>query len=274
MIIDAFTKFVKLYAVNTTSTKEVCAALQKYFDYYSRPRRLIADRGTCFTSLEFASFVSEHNIQHIKNAVASPQANGQVERVNRVMGRMLGKLSNPVNQADWSRLLSRVEYAINNSVHSSTEQTPSKLLFGINQRGPEIDELTEFLETQQVSPSVRDLSEIRDQADTAIKKSQVRNEIQYAKRSVPPHKYAEGDFVVIRNVDTTIGTNKKLIPKYRGPYVIHKVLKNDRYVIRDIDNCQITQIPYHGVFEAARLKLWVKARQDIVGMCFSGGTRE
>lgn len=271
--IDAFTKFVKLYAVNSTSTKEVCASLQKYFDYYSRPRRLIADRGSCFTSLEFASFVSERNIQHIKNAVAAPQANGQVERVNRVMGRMLGKLTNPINHADWSRLLSRVEYAINNLVHSSTGKTPSKLLFGVSQRGPEVDELTELLESRQDPLCPRDLDALRDSADKSIKKSQNRNEIQYAKRSIPPHQYAEGDFVVIRNVDTTIGTNKKLIPKYRGPYVIHKVLNNDRYVISDIENCQVTQIPYNGVLEAARLKLWVKARDDIVGMCF-GDNRE
>lgn len=67
-------KFVKLYPVNTTSCKGVCAALQKYFDNYSRLRRLIADRITCFTSIEFESFVTERNVQHIKNAVASPQA--------------------------------------------------------------------------------------------------------------------------------------------------------------------------------------------------------
>lgn len=274
VVIDAFTKFVKLYAVNTTSTKEVCAALQKYFDYYSRPRRLIADRGTCFTSLDFASFVSERNIQHIKNAVASPQANGQVERVNRVMGRMLGKITNPVNHADWSRLLSRVEFAINNSAHSSTGETPSKLLFGVTQRGPEVDELTEFLDARQNLVCPRDVLGMREKADNNIKKSQKRNEVQYAKRSIPPHQYVEGDFVVIRNVDTTIGTNKKLIPKYRGPYVVHKVLQNDRYVIRDIENCQMTQIPYDGVLEAARLKLWVKARDDIVGICYSDGHEE
>lgn len=226
-----------MLSTHTTSTKEVCAALQKYFDYYIRPRRLIADRGSCFTSLEFASFVNEHNIKHIKNAVAAPQDNGQVERVNRVMGRMLGKMTNPINHADWSRLLSQVEYAINNSVHSSTGETPSQLLFGINQRGPKVDELSEFLESRQQVSLVRDLSIIREKANIGIKNSQTRNEQQYAKRSVPPHQYNIGDFFVIRNVDTTIGTNKKLIPKYRGPYVIHKKLQNDRYVIKDIENC-------------------------------------
>ena len=33
VVIDAFTKFVKLYPVKTTSTKEVCSALDKYFSY-------------------------------------------------------------------------------------------------------------------------------------------------------------------------------------------------------------------------------------------------
>lgn len=257
VIVDAFTKFVKMYPVNTTSTKEVCAALEKYFSYYSRPRRIIADRGTAFKSIEFGQYVADRNIQHIKNAVASPQANGQVERVNRILVRMLSKLTEPVRQSDWSKLLTKVEYAINNSIHSSTGQSPSMLLFGVSQRGAEIDELTEYLDDGHANSSTRDLSTIRSGADFSIQQSQKRNEIQYAKRSVPPRKYSEGDYVVIRNVDTTIGTNKKLIPKNRGPYVVHRVLPNDRYVIRDVDNCQITQIPYNGVLEAARLKPWI-----------------
>lgn len=37
-----------------------------------------------------------------------------------------------------------------------------------------------------------------------IKKSQTRNERQYVKRSIPPSSYEEGDFVVMKNVDTTM----------------------------------------------------------------------
>lgn len=50
---------------------------------YSRPLRIISDRGTSFTSREFEEFIKEQNIKHIKIATASPQANGQVERINR-----------------------------------------------------------------------------------------------------------------------------------------------------------------------------------------------
>lgn len=265
VVIDAFTKFVcLLYPVNSTSTKEVCFAMQKYFDYYSRPRRIISDRGTCFTSTEFASFLSDRNVIHVKNSVASPQANGQVERVNRVLTAMLGKISNPINHADWSRLLTNVEYAINNTIHSTTCQMPSVLLFGVSQT--EVDELTEYLE-DRVASSI-DIATARSDAGKLIELSQKRNEIQYAHRSVDPCRFHEGDFVVIRNVDTTVGRNKKLIPKYKGPYKIHRVLPNDRYVVRDIDTCQITQIPYNGVLEAARLKLWVKAKEQIISPCY------
>lgn len=157
VVIDAFTKYVKLYPANSTSTREVTAALEKYFGYYSRPRRVITDRGTAFTSAEFGEFMNERNICHIKVATASAQANGQVERVNRVMKTMLGKLSAPLTHADWSLKLSQIEYAINNSTHSTTKTSPSRLMFGVDQRGETIDALAEYLEAQMDGKNVREL---------------------------------------------------------------------------------------------------------------------
>lgn len=54
---------------------------------------------------------------------------------------------------------------MNNSIHNSTGETPSKLLFGVTQRGPEIDELTELLGSRQDPSQTRDLSLIRDGVD-------------------------------------------------------------------------------------------------------------
>lgn len=89
-ICDAFTKYVKLYAVSTTSTREVIAVLKKYFADYNRPRRIVMDRATCFTSKDFVDFLKDNNVEQILNATASPQANGQIERVNRVLTPMIG----------------------------------------------------------------------------------------------------------------------------------------------------------------------------------------
>lgn len=118
------------------------------------------------------SYLVEQNIEHIKVAVAAPQANGQVERVNRVLTPMLGKITNPLNHSDWLRLLTQVEYAINNSVHSSTKHTPSRLFFGIDQRGPMVDHLSEYLDDFVGNLNTRDLDLIRSEAGVAIRKSQ------------------------------------------------------------------------------------------------------
>lgn len=254
---DGFTKFTKLYSVNTTSTKEVCICLTKYFESYGRPRRMVVDRASCFTSQEFLDFVAAHNIELIRTATASPQANGQIERVNRVLTPMLGKLSNAKDRSDWSKVLGQVEYALNNSVSRATKFEPSKLLFGVLQRGPIVDELSEYLETKNKREE-RDLTKIREEADKNIKSEQAKNVEYHNKRVRPAKSFEEGDYVVIRNVDNTIGKNKKLIPKYKGPYVVHKILPNDRYIVKDIENCQITQTPYTGILEAARMKHWIR----------------
>lgn len=65
VMIDAFTKYVRFYAVKSTTSLETIKCLREYFQTYSRPKRLVSDRGTCFTSREFEEFMSEQNIKHL-----------------------------------------------------------------------------------------------------------------------------------------------------------------------------------------------------------------
>jgi len=63
---------------------------------------------------------------------------------------------------------------------------------------------------------------------------------------------------MIKNVDVTVGVNKKLIPKFKGPYVVKKMLDYDRYVVGDIEGNQVTQRPYEGIVGPDQMKSWVK----------------
>lgn len=231
--------------------------LKKFFEYYSRPRRIITDRATCFTGIEFENFLKENNVEHIRNATASPQANVQIKRINRVLTPMIEKLSEVKNQNNWSQILTQVEYALNNSSSTTTQVAPSVLLFGVRQRGVIVDWLSEYLEDKQTKEQVN-LLNVRTSADAAIRLSQLKSLDRHNKIVAPAKVYNEGDFVVIRNIDTTVGKCKKLVPKYKGLYIVHKSLPNDRYVIKDIENCQITQMPYNGIIESARMKKWIQ----------------
>lgn len=44
---------------------------------------------------------------------------GQVERVNRTLTNMLGKLSEPLQNADWVNVPNKVEFSINNSINKT-----------------------------------------------------------------------------------------------------------------------------------------------------------
>ena len=50
-----------------------------------------------------------------------PQTDGQTERANRVVADVLRTVATP---KEWSKQLPFVEFALNNSVHASTGETP------------------------------------------------------------------------------------------------------------------------------------------------------
>jgi len=47
-----------------------------------------------------------------------------------------------------------------------------------------------------------------------------------------------------------------MIPRFKGPYQVERVLRNNRYIVRDIDGFQLTQAPYRGTWEAANIRPW------------------
>lgn len=252
-VIDAFTKFSRLYPCKSLTSEEATKHLREYFRCYSKPRRLISDRGSAFTSDEFKNFLKEESVEHIL-MVGTPRANGQIERLNRVLTPMLAKMSDSLNK--WDQIIDLVEFAMNNTVCRSIGNTPSQLLFGIDQLGRINDTLRLCLNNYMAEN--RDLEKLREEASIEINKNQVENEKSYDRTRKKATVYNVNDYVMIANVDTTVGVNKKLIPKFKGPYIVNKVLDHDRYIISDVPGFQVTQVPYTGVVSADRMKCWTK----------------
>lgn len=256
VIVDAFTKFVKLYPTKTTATQEVINQLTTHFANYSRPRVLVSDRGAAFTSNEFKSFCTENNIQHVCTATHSPKANGQVERINRIVGPMISKLIDNDAALYWYKVISDIEFAINNTTHKTTNETPSKLLFGVDQRGKVVDAIREYLVSKS-DECDRDLERLRVRAAERIRRNQKYTKEYFDKKRKQACTYKIGDMVMIKNIDTTKGASHKIIPKFKGPYEVMRILRNDRYVIKDVSGHQATQKPYEGTWEAANMRPWM-----------------
>lgn len=56
----------------------------------------------------------------------------------------------------------------------------------------------------------------------------------------------------------TPGIDKKLIPKFRGPNEVKKVLDKDRYVVEDIERFQLTRVPFSEIVGPDQMKPWIR----------------
>ncbi|KYB28419.1 hypothetical protein TcasGA2_TC032556 [Tribolium castaneum] len=124
---------------------------------------------------------------------AAPKANGQIERVNRVLTPMLAKLTVELNK--WDKSLPQLELVLNNAANRSTGYSPSKLLFGVNQSYLEDDNIKTYLES--IQKDSRDLLTIRAEASTKMELVGKYNKDQFDNRHKSPRKYQKScDHVV------------------------------------------------------------------------------
>lgn len=92
VVVDSFTKFVWLYPTQSMITAEVISRLEKQSVVFGNPRRIITDRGTAFTSLDFKDYCTNGTIKHVLITTGVPRSNGQVKRINRIIIPLFSKL--------------------------------------------------------------------------------------------------------------------------------------------------------------------------------------
>jgi len=256
VIIDAFSRFVWLFAVKSTGSKETIRKLEMVCDTFGNPAVIVSDRGTAFTSSDFENFVHSINAKHRKVAVAAPWANGMVERINRFLKNSLIKvLSAP---EEWEIKLGRLQYTLNNTFHASIKTTPSKLLLGYHQRCHEDYEMTRLTKALAETDNDLGVEELRNKARQTTEDLRGYNKMYKDAHCRKPSIYSVGDYVLIRDSRLKPGTNTKLKQKYKGPYVVKKVLGSNRYVITDIPGFNIVARPLNTVLSSDRIKPWVK----------------
>lgn len=80
VIVDAYSKYLEIVPMTTTTSSKTIAALRHLFSHFGLPDHIVTDNGTQFTSNEFGTFLRMNNIFHTKTAPAHPATNGLAER--------------------------------------------------------------------------------------------------------------------------------------------------------------------------------------------------
>ena len=130
VICDYFTKWLDAIAVPNQEAATIADKFVKEFVCkFGVPLQLHSDQGANFESLLFKEVCKLLGIEKTRTTPLRPQSDGLVERANRILANMLSKYVSE-QQTDWDEHLPFVLLAYRSSVHSTTGQSPNKIMFG------------------------------------------------------------------------------------------------------------------------------------------------
>lgn len=154
----------------------------------------------------------------------------------------------------WDKLLPKIEYVFNNTYNRSIDGYPSELLFGMLQNNLDIEKhnIESYIHNNQLQTERDNLEELRNKAHAKNLEVQQYNQNLANRKRIKCPDYKEGDFVVLKSVDS-----HKLSQKFKGPYQIKKILPNDRFVVSDIEGFQISSMPFNSVCSPQNMRKWV-----------------
>ena len=130
---DHFSKYVVAYVVKDQMARTAAETLRNgYFGLFGAPAYLISDQGKAFMGHLISNLCELYGVQKLRTSPYHAQTNGQVERMNQTIIRMISKLEQD-KKARWSEHLPEM-LAAYNGTHSAV--TGYFLLFGRKSRMP------------------------------------------------------------------------------------------------------------------------------------------
>jgi len=177
--------------------------------HHGLPQKVISDRGPQFIAAFMRELYRLLGIELGASMAYHPQTDGQTEWVNQELEQYLQLFVNE-RQDNWNSLLPLAEFAYNNHVHSSTQQTPFFLDTSRHpQMGFELDQPRSRMET--INEFTDRMKATLEEAKSALAKSKDDMARYYNQRHSPTPVFNPGDKVFLDTSDIhTTRPSKKL----------------------------------------------------------------
>lgn len=232
VVVDLLSKRPKYVPTHTTATAPDTAVL--FFDTVVRnhglPQGIVSDRDPKFTSSMWTALMRIMGVKLRMTTSYRAQADGQVERQNRVLEDALRCMVS-LHGTDWVDVLGTVEFAHSTLVSSSTKMSPFEIDTGRVARMPIGAATTRNDYAKNFAENRR---RVVAQAQQNLLEAQDRQRAQYNKKRANT-AFAAGDFVYLATKNlplehATTGTNiqkDKFAPKFIGPFKIIKMINDN-----------------------------------------------
>ena len=263
VIVDRLTKSAHFLPIKATYTLDKLAKLyiQEIIKLHGIPSTIISDRDPRFTSRFWRALQESFGTKLRFSTAYHPQTDGQTERTIQTLEDML-RACILDEGGSWDRYLPLIEFAYNNSYHSSIGMAPYEALYGRKCRSPlcwyEVGERT-LLGPEIVQQTSEKIKTIRDRLLTAQSRQK-----SYADKRRKPLEFEEGDHIFLRITPTTgVGRSikvKKLSPRFLGPFQILKRVGPVAYQIALPP--QLSNL--HDVFHVSQLRKYISDSSHVI----------
>ena len=249
VITDYFSKWVEIYPL-ADQTATTCA--EKVIEFISRfgcPYDLHTDQGSNFLSRIMKEICQLFEIRKTRTSPYNPRGNGQVERFNKTLVRMI-KAYLKDEDKEWDKYLCCLAGAYRATVHESTGYTPNMLMMGREVRLPvqlmfDRPDLDDFVSYGDYVDSLREqIEKSHELAREHLGKSLRRQKDLYDGKCVL-HTYKPGDLVWYASSSSQLSTAPKLRIPFFGPVVITNKINDLNYEIQLSSNKENTKIVHH-----------------------------
>lgn len=230
VVVDVFTKFVKLYPLKRATTTAILNRLERdYFLQFGVPKMLLSDNGTQFCSKRWTEVLRKWGVKIVHTSVYHPQGN-PTERVNREIVRLF-RLVCHRNHTGWATRCKEVEHWLNHAIHITTGFTPHELQYGQNQ----INIWDKYIQFPKIHESGLE-NRMLVAKERLVKAAERRKKLGVG---IP---FKEDDLVLVRDHSQSSAedkTIKKFFLLYTGPYRISQVIGPNCFKVTTLEGREI-----------------------------------
>ena len=227
--IDHFSKYAYAWALKDKTADGVAQELRRLFMMFGYPVTTQADNGSEFKGM-VAALMEEKAIIYTHGQPYKPQSQGVVERFNQTIQKRILALLVQYNETDWFNVLDKAVIAYNTTPHSTTGQTPYKIMYG---QDPPAQQVTTLIEPpheykqeieQQPLPHV--VISAKAHATYVTKAHKIAD--KHNKKALSLSQYGVGQFV---SVTINLGDHPNRLPQRNIGGVIIHVTQHQSYRI-------------------------------------------
>jgi len=201
------------------------------------PQPIVTDHGSHFCNHMMVELTAKLGLSHDSSNPYYPQANGQVEAINKVLKHMLQRMIG-VHKRNWHLIMYLALWAYRTSMRNVTRFTPFQLVYGLETILPIQCEISSLKLAIDLLPNTSEkeahflelihLGETHHDVTLANEVQKKHIKAQYDK-NVKPRVFSKADLVLHYDQESDKLESGKYEPLWMGPYIVKRVLMKGAY---------------------------------------------